>query len=153
MQRFLFAVSFAVLTAALPTIAQQRPITAEDYARAERFLSYNTTPLVLRSGVRPNWLDDGRFWYRITTEKGSEAFLVDPVKRTKTAVRSAAVQRRTRRRSGGPARGNGSGTWRRAGSATTSPRRTANAPHSCASTISGCATLPAARRRSSRPTA
>ncbi len=85
MQRFLFAVSFAVLTAALPTIAQQRPITAEDYARAERFMSYNTTPLVLRSGVRPNWLDDGRFWYRITTEKGSEAFLVDAVKRTKAA--------------------------------------------------------------------
>ena len=114
MQRFLFAVSFAALTAALPTVAQQRTITADDYARAERFMSYNTTPLVLRSGVRPNWLDDGRFWYRVTTEKGSEAFLVDPVKRTKAAVRSAAMQRRPGRRSRrGSARGNGAGTWRR----------------------------------------
>ena len=83
MQRLLFAVSFAVFTASLPTVAQQRAITADDYARAERFMNYNTTPLVLRSGVRPNWLEDGRFWYRITTEKGNEAFLVDPAKRTK----------------------------------------------------------------------
>src|SRR4030095_6122667 len=46
-------------------------------------MTYNTTPLVLRSGVRPTWLPDGRFWYRITTESGSEAFIVDPIKATK----------------------------------------------------------------------
>ena len=67
----------------LPIGAQQRAIAAEDYARAEKFLSAHTTPLVLRSGVRPTWLEDGRFWYRVTTENGSEAFLVDPVKGTK----------------------------------------------------------------------
>ena len=26
-------------------------------------MGYNTTPLVVRSGVRPNWLPDERFWY------------------------------------------------------------------------------------------
>jgi dipeptidyl-peptidase-4 len=58
-------------------------ITAADYARAEKFMSYNTNPLVLRSGVRPNWLPDERFWYRITTAEGSEFVLIDPAKGTR----------------------------------------------------------------------
>src|SRR5262245_19521407 len=71
------------------TVAGQRPeapraLTAADYARAERFMTYNTTPLVLHSGVRANWLPDDRFWYRVTTERGSEAVLVD----AKSASRS-----------------------------------------------------------------
>jgi dipeptidyl-peptidase-4 len=85
MRRLILAFCFSITAAALPVIAQQRALTAADYARAEKFMSYNTAPMVLRSGVRPVWLDDGRFWYRVTTEKGSEAFLVDPVKGTKTA--------------------------------------------------------------------
>jgi dipeptidyl aminopeptidase/acylaminoacyl peptidase len=82
MRRLSYALIVAI-AATLPIAAQQRALTAGDYARAEKFMSYNTTPLVLRSGVRPTWLDDGRFWYRVTTENGSEAFLVDPVKATK----------------------------------------------------------------------
>ena len=46
-------------------------------------MGYNTTPLVLRSGVRPNWLPDERFWYRVTTAAGSEFVLVDPAKGTR----------------------------------------------------------------------
>jgi len=64
--------------------ATQRVVTAEDYARAERFMTYNTTPLVLHSGVHPTWLADDRFWYRTTTEKGPETFLVDAATGTKT---------------------------------------------------------------------
>jgi hypothetical protein len=60
-------------------------MTAADYARAEKFMGYNVTPLVYRSGVRGNWLPDERFWYRVTTPGGSEATLVDPVKGTKSA--------------------------------------------------------------------
>src|SRR5687768_15045027 len=82
MRRLLFAVVISIAIA-VPIVAQQRAITADDYARAEKFLSAHTTPLVLRSGVRPTWLEDGRFWYRVTTERGSEAFLVDPVKASK----------------------------------------------------------------------
>src|SRR5205809_7151065 len=51
-----------------PIAAQQRPVvTADDYARAHRFLGYNTTPLVFAVGVRPTWLAVGgaRFRYRI----------------------------------------------------------------------------------------
>lgn len=69
---------------ALTVAAQQtRTITAADYARAEKFMGYNTAPLVLRNGVRPAWLANDRFWYRTTTEAGSEFMLVDPVKATR----------------------------------------------------------------------
>src|SRR5262249_33103227 len=48
---------------------------------------YNTTPLVLHRAGRSTWVSDQngeRFWYRTTTEQGSEAFIVnaaDGVKR------------------------------------------------------------------------
>ena len=69
--------------ASLNLIAQQQAtppaaLTAGDYARAEKFMGYNTTPLVLHSGVHATWLPDDRFWYRTLTEKGSEAVLIDP---------------------------------------------------------------------------
>ena len=73
------------LLLAAPVIAQQRPaLTAADYARAEKFLGYNATPLVSGSGVRPTWLPDGRFWYRNTLPQGTELLIVDPVRRTRT---------------------------------------------------------------------
>src|SRR5690242_12525867 len=51
-------------------------ITADDYARAEKFMPYNTTPLVFGT-VRPSWLKDARFWFRDVTPEGSEFVLVD----------------------------------------------------------------------------
>src|SRR5919201_790421 len=72
----LLIVTTAVVAAQRPEPA--RALTAADYARAERFMNYNTTPLVLHSGVRPTWLPDGRFWYRTTTENGTAFFVVDP---------------------------------------------------------------------------
>ena len=65
---------------AVPAGAQQRrgaAMTAAEYARAEKFMAWNTTPLVFRSGVRPAWVGGERFWYRVTTPTGSEAILVD----------------------------------------------------------------------------
>ncbi len=52
---FACAVLLAVGLATLPATAQQktepaRALTAADYARAERLLNYNTTPLVFRYG-------------------------------------------------------------------------------------------------------
>ncbi len=67
-------------------VAQPRQLTAADYERAARFLSYNVTPLVQRSGVRPTWLDDDRFWYRMTKEDGSAEFVViDAAKAARTS--------------------------------------------------------------------
>ncbi|MDX2043233.1 MAG: DPP IV N-terminal domain-containing protein [Acidobacteriota bacterium] len=81
--RFLFAIFAVGFFIALPCFAQQKALTADDYARAEKFMSYNTAPLVLRAGVRPTWLPDGRFWYRVTTENGAEFVLVDPARGTR----------------------------------------------------------------------
>src|SRR5262245_35190400 len=105
-----------VLASAVPLLAQQaaspRVFTADDYARAERFMGYNTTPLVFHGAVRPNWLaesdplhpnaqttrvgdsvlpaaargaatSDDRFWYRVSVPGGAEFILVDPARATK----------------------------------------------------------------------
>jgi dipeptidyl aminopeptidase/acylaminoacyl peptidase len=77
-----FSRSFLVLLPGIASLAlAQRPapvLTASDYAHAEQFMGYNTTPLVYRSGVRPNWIAADRFWYRVTTADGGEFILVDP---------------------------------------------------------------------------
>ncbi len=67
---FLFSLALAA--------SAQRIYTAADYAQAEKFMAYNTTPLVFGNTVRPNWLPDGRFWYRNTVADGAEFVIVDP---------------------------------------------------------------------------
>ncbi len=78
-------VTFLVLAA--PLAAQSpRQLTAEDYARAEKYLATNTLPLVTGFGVRPTWLDDGRFWYRTTVGNANAFFVVDPARRSRTEL-------------------------------------------------------------------
>jgi len=97
-----FATAF-VLACAVPLMAQQaastaRVFTADDYARAERFMGYNMSPLVFHAAVRPTWLADStqlpptargaasaddRFWYRVSVPGGTEFILVDPARGTK----------------------------------------------------------------------
>jgi len=78
-----FAIAFSFLVTAGNASAQQTvnnappAFTAADYARAEKFLGFNTAPLVDRAGIRPNWLADNRFWYRATTATGSEFVLIN----------------------------------------------------------------------------
>jgi dipeptidyl aminopeptidase/acylaminoacyl peptidase len=74
------------LSAALDAQQGAAPVamTRDDYARAERFMTYNTTPLVLHAGVRPTWIGDDKFWYRTRTEKGLEAFVIDASSKTRT---------------------------------------------------------------------
>ena len=62
--------------AARPATAQQVTVTADDYARAEDFLSTNTAPLVFGATVRPTWLPGDRLWYRNTIPDGAEFVLV-----------------------------------------------------------------------------
>lgn len=77
-----FAFCAALLSMAALASAQQvasdtpRAVTADDYARAERFMAYNTAPLVSGAG-RATWLSGDRFWYRVTTADGSEYMLVN----------------------------------------------------------------------------
>ena len=64
------AILAVILITTTTAVAQQ--LTTADYARAEKFMAYNTAPLLFRAGVRPAWLPDDRFWYRVTTAEGSE---------------------------------------------------------------------------------
>ena len=77
--------------AAVPLVAQEpaRRLTAEDYARAERFLAPNVAPLVSGTASSPTWLADGRFWYRRTTPAGSEIVMVDPANAMRTVIDKA----------------------------------------------------------------
>ena len=70
-------------TFAAPAAAQQR-LTADDYARAERFLAPNAVPLVTGLAGTPAWLDGGRFWYRTTTQNGTAFVHIDPEQGTRT---------------------------------------------------------------------
>ncbi len=66
-----------------PAAGQTLRLTAEDYARAERFLGRSVDPLVYGATVRPQWFDDGRFWYRNDVPGGHEFVLVDPPARAR----------------------------------------------------------------------
>ena len=83
------APAWTVGTPIVTNVAAQTPVhqvTAADYARAEKFLGYNTTPLVTNSGVQPTWLPGDRFWYRVRESDGSSPMIiVDPEKGTKTS--------------------------------------------------------------------
>ena len=57
---------------------------AENYARAEQFLSWNYSKLAFSLRVEPHWLGKSeRFWYRNETPGGSEFWLVDPQHHTR----------------------------------------------------------------------
>ena len=71
----------AIAVAGVRSDAQQTPpVTAADYARAERFLRGNVLPLVSGLGVQPVWLAGERFWYRSNAATGAELIVVDPTR-------------------------------------------------------------------------
>jgi dipeptidyl aminopeptidase/acylaminoacyl peptidase len=77
-----------IVFVAVRAAAQDPPaLSADAYARAERFLAGYTSPLVLHGAVRPTWLpgDGDRFWYRVVVGEGGAAgfVLVDAGKGTK----------------------------------------------------------------------
>ncbi len=57
-------------------------VTAADYQRAEKFLTYNTAPLVFHR-VRATWLPGDRFWYRNVGPDGIEFVLFDAARGTR----------------------------------------------------------------------
>ncbi len=78
----------ALLATTVPVVGQQgaqdqspRALTEADYARAEKFLTASTTPLVVGANVRPTWLADGRVWYRNAIAEGFEFVMVEATRR------------------------------------------------------------------------
>ncbi len=78
-----FALVACLAASSLSAQAAPERLTAQDYARAERFLSEHVEPLVLRGEVDATWLADGRFWYGNRIEGGVEHVVVDPERRTR----------------------------------------------------------------------
>jgi hypothetical protein len=70
-------VATAALVVFLAPLHAQTRLAAADYSRAEQFLGYNTNRLVLHVAAQPTWVDDDRFWYRTTTENGTEFLQVE----------------------------------------------------------------------------
>jgi dipeptidyl-peptidase 4 len=62
---------------------QQRQYTAQDYAAAERFMSYNVNPLAFKGAIHPQSLEDGRFWYREVDASGASFMIIYPAKGTR----------------------------------------------------------------------
>ena len=59
------------------SIFSQKQLSAEDYDRAAQFLSVNTAPLVINTNIRPNWIDNERFWFQKDVGEGHEIVLVN----------------------------------------------------------------------------
>lgn len=78
--------AFGCIPGAFLAAQQPRVYTANDYAQAEKFMSYNTAPLAYKGQVNPHWMPDGRIWYRAVDENGTTYRLVDPAKKTNTAA-------------------------------------------------------------------
>ncbi len=66
--------------------AQGRTLSATDYAQAERFMTYRTTPLVDHAVQKVHWLDDGHFWYRDHDAEGDHFVQMDAVTGKRTAL-------------------------------------------------------------------
>ncbi|QOW24658.1 S9 family peptidase [Lysobacter sp. H23M47] len=78
--RVLGAVMGGVLAATAPTAGAQDAmpsVTAADYARAEAFMGYNTTPLLDHAVNTVIWQDDGHFWFRDHDADGDHFRRVD----------------------------------------------------------------------------
>ncbi len=50
----------------------KKMVTAADYEKATKFLGNNTSKLVDRNDLRPNWLPDGNLWYAVTVNGARE---------------------------------------------------------------------------------
>jgi dipeptidyl-peptidase-4 len=80
-----FLAGSLVIVVGVTLEAQQPALTTADYARAERFLRDNVTPLVFGIGVQPVWISGDRFAYRTRTKAGSGFILVDPTRGTRVS--------------------------------------------------------------------
>ena len=81
----------AVLLAFSSMAFAQQPLTAADYDRAAKMLSSGTGPFVDRAGVRPTFLPDGRFWYRVLTATGTEYVMINPTDGSRQTGATAAA--------------------------------------------------------------
>lgn len=68
----------ALLAVAAHAQSDKKILTTADYDQATKALGFNTSKLVYRFNVNPNWLPDGKFWYSVAVPGGAEFVLIDP---------------------------------------------------------------------------
>ena len=81
--------TFLIAMAALFCLAAsgQEKVTKANYALAERFSAKRVNQMVFSTRVTPRWFKEGdRFWYEWQSPKGTNYYIVDPMKGTKTEV-------------------------------------------------------------------
>jgi dipeptidyl aminopeptidase/acylaminoacyl peptidase len=69
--------------------AQRRQLTTADYDRAVRMLPQSLANIQVGGTVNPNWMPDGRFWYRqfsTVTPGQSSIIVVDPARGNRTTA-------------------------------------------------------------------
>src|SRR4026207_1558972 len=90
-----FAVSASPFAAPRPAPSPARPddappvreLPAPNYDLAARWTSAKVGKYVFSTAVTPNWMEfSDRFWYSYETTAGQRWWIVDPVKKTKTAL-------------------------------------------------------------------
>lgn len=79
MKKFFVAAS-AVLIVTAGNAQQKEALTAQDYDRAVKALSFNTNQYVDYNNVSARWVNNNAFWYRNLTANGSEFIYVDALK-------------------------------------------------------------------------
>ena len=95
--------ALALLLGACTAGAQTRVLTADDYARAERFVGYNAAPLVDHAVANVTWLDANHVWYRDHDARGDHFLQLDVATGRKTpAFDHARLAKALARASGKP---------------------------------------------------
>lgn len=81
MRKTILFVLLALL--ALPGVAQHKA----NFKAAEKFKSTNIRKMLKSTRVNPRWFKDSdKFWYTYTTTQGKNFYVVDPAKKSKTAM-------------------------------------------------------------------
>ena len=77
-KKYITIALIAIVSFATNAQSDKKVLTAADYEAATLSLGLNTSKLVYRTNVNPNWLSDGKFWYSVSVPGGLEYVLIDP---------------------------------------------------------------------------
>ncbi len=84
MKRFLIMILAAASFSAAAAYAQDR---LPEYLQAEKFTQSKLNTMLFSTTVDPHWFQQGNcFWYEYKTSDGTQWYVVDPSKRTKTPL-------------------------------------------------------------------
>ncbi len=84
MKRFLIMILAAASFSAAAAYAQER---LPEYLQAEKFTQSKLNTMLFSTTVDPHWFQKGNcFWYEYKTSDGTQWYVVDPVKKTRTPL-------------------------------------------------------------------